>query len=319
MNSKRITYKKLLRTIAGAWIYGHMALLVVSCTKAEMSHQEPNYVRIHPDQSVYTLPALQYHFYNVDTRQAVIVRPGNSKSNFEGTLPEGVYRVIAVNTAAVNTAVTGNVVFDMDSYETANASALPTEQTNSQLSTLSSQLSTLYSVVEEIVVPFDTIYQPKPMLLTKQVVLVFLLRDGLDSSVAKLTSILSGVYPSVVLHTGQPSEESINQSPETSIRFETSGRGEQREAQANLFGLCNPQYGNVYRNTLQVDLDMNDGDRQAITIDVTNILSDIIAWNRGVVPPQLTLYIEIKQNAIGIGGVVTGWSNEGEIQLIVDN
>jgi hypothetical protein len=328
MKRKRNTYKKLIRTTIGAWIYAHMALFAVSCTEAAYHHRnlEPGtgIVRIRPDQSVYTLPALQYHFYNVDATLPVIVRLGDNKGNFEGALPEGAYRVIATNTDA---AANGNVAFnDMNSYETANVSVDNSQLTveslpdNTQRSTFNCQLSTVNSVVVDnlvVTASGSPIHRPEPALLTKQLELVFALRDNLGSSVTELTGLLPGVYPSLVLHTGRPSDESIDQSLQTAIRFTAAGQDGQRQASVGLFGICNPEYGLVYRNIMQIDMLMDDNSRQTVTLDVTNVFTDIIAWNQGDIPPNLTLYIEIKQTTIGIGGIVTGWSNEGE--TVVDS
>jgi hypothetical protein len=130
--------------------------------------------------------------------------------------------------------------------------------------------------------------------------------------VAELSGLLTGIYPSILLHTGRPSRESIDQSPQTAIRFTASGQGEQRQAQFGLFGIRNPEHGDAYRNILRIVLRIPNENSQTLALDMTKIFTDIIEQNQGAIPPQLTLHIEIRQNAIGIGGMVTGWSNEGE-------
>jgi hypothetical protein len=295
-----------------------MGLLASCISKADVElRPKANLVRIHPDQSVYTLPALQYHFYNAETRQSAFTHPDDGQGNFEGALPEGAYHVIAVNTAAAGG---GTVVFnDMNNYETANVSVdssqltVESSQGNAQLSTFNCQLSTVYSVVVEGVAAADLQpHRPEPVLLTKQLELKFVLRDDLGGRVAELSGLLTGIYPSILLHTGRPSRESIDQSPQTAIRFTASGQGEQRQAQFGLFGIRNPEHGDAYRNILRIVLRIPNENSQTLALDMTKIFTDIIEQNQGAIPPQLTLHIEIRQNAIGIGGMVTGWSNEGE-------
>jgi hypothetical protein len=318
MKLKKSTYKR--HTVyMGIWVMAVMGLFGSCISKPDVElRPETNLVRIRPDQSVYALPALQYHFYNAETRQTAFNRPDDGQGNFEGSLPKGDYHVIAVNTDA---AAGGSVTFNrMDSYETANVSVDSSQLTvesddgesHSQLSTVNSLLSTVYSVVvEDVTASGSQLYQPAPVLLTKQLELKFVLRDDLGGRVAELTGLLTGVYPSVLLHSGLPTQESIDQSPQTAIRFEASGEGDQRQAQLGLFGIRNPEHGNAYRSILRIALNIPNENPQTLALDMTGIFTDIIQ-NQGAIPPQLTLHIEIRQNAIGIGGMVTGWGNEGE-------
>jgi len=307
--------------------------ILTGCTKADIHYPTietvQGMVMIYPDQSKYTLPALKYHFYNVDTQIEYIVCSCDGSGNFEGMLPIGTYRVIATNTNAQYVEFT-----DMQSYELATVTALPvfTRSTaqptvkqrsalaNYQLLTVNylAQPGEVYSTVmsELTVSQTDTLrYEPSPVLLTRRLRLLFTLQGELITEVSALNGVLRGVYPSMYLYTCSHTQEGISQAPDMAIGFDTEVQGNQREAQISLFGLCDPGYGHVYANELPLELTMNDGSKQQVTLDLTDVLSDIISQNQGTIPIEITIPIDIKRVGIGIEGIVTGWINEGETEI----
>jgi hypothetical protein len=300
-----------------------VGLSAIYCTEIEIDYtpyQKVSVLQINPDQSTYTLPAMQYYFYDPDTFHLWI---SDDNGNFMGSLPMGIYRVLATN------AYTRNVTFSgMQSYRTAVAEANPElpdgrrSVSRAENYTMLLQPDSIYSIViEELVdtVLEPPVYRPAPVLLTKQLELAFNLRDDLESSVVGLKGVLPGIYPSISLNDRVPTGESLIRSLSTATRFEASGQGSARKAPVSLWGIRNPEYGSVYRNALSVYLSMNDGSEQTVTVDMTGVLTDIMRWNQGVIPRKLILYIEIKRAASGIGveGAVTAWNDEGETEVIV--
>jgi hypothetical protein len=306
-------------------------------------------VHIYPDRSVHALPALEYYFYDADGKEKFRFN-SDDEGNFEGELLFGTYRVIAANTAA---ATDGNVVFAMNSYESATVSInngqwtndnagspapqATTVQPNSQLSIVNSQLNTRSQLsivncqlsIYSVVVPELTVmlnippYRPAPMLLTKRLELIFTLSDGLDAEVESIAGVLPGIYSSVYLATGLPTPEAVSQSPATAVRFDAVGKGDERRAQISLPGLGHPEYGAVYTNSLELTLAMNDGSGEALTVDLTKDLSDILSQNQGVLPQNTSVIIRLERASVsGTGGGITGSLLEwkvGGVEMITVN
>jgi hypothetical protein len=278
-------------------------------------------VRIYPDGSVYTLPALEYYFYSTDMRENIRAN-SDGEGNFEGELPFTAYRVIAANTAA---ATGGNVVFEnMHTYDQAVVSTLPTNQSYNQLSIVNAPLS-IYSVVvpELLVTPDVRTYRPVPVLLTKQLELIFILSGGLETEVKTIAGVLPGIYSSVYLSTGLPTPEATAKSPATAVRLDAVGEGNERKAQVYLLGLCDPKYREIYTNSLELTLAMNNGSGEAVTVDLTQNLSDILFQYRGVLPTKTSVVIRMERTSVGgIEGGVTGsileWTVEEGETITVD-
>jgi hypothetical protein len=261
-------------------------------------------VRIFPDRSVHALPKLEYNFYGANT---YLLRGSDDEGKFEGKLPPDVYRVLATNADAAGVTFSGMESFDLATVTMDN---------------VNSQLSTLYSVAIEQLEVSDygnILREPSPVLLTKQLVFVFTLVDGLDTEVASMSGSLPGVYPSLRLSTGLPSPESVTQSLSTSVRFKVVEQGVQRSVQIGLFGLRDPENGLVYTNDLALTLALNDGGEEETTIPLTNTLSEIISGNGGVLPSLVYVSIELKTSAVtGITGSITAWGDGEEETIIME-
>jgi hypothetical protein len=245
------------------------------------------------------LPKIEYRFYNEDT---CFVHESDDEGNFEGHLRQGDYRVLATNTDAP-----GATFSEMDSYDKATV-AIGNGQTRSSFA---NSLSPVYSVViDHLDIPDNGIVrmEPLPVLLTKQLVLVFSLLGGLDTEVTSLSGELPGVYPSVYLTTGLPSEQSSS----TSVRFNVAGEGVQREARIGLFGLRDPGKEPVYTNNLSLAFTLNNGSEEETTIAMTSILSAIILAHEGKLPARVSIFIELRRWADGIGGSIKAWTDGSE-------
>lgn len=309
-------------------------LLLAACTRAEIYYPDngiptpatEGYIRIYPDPSKHALPALQYHFYNTNTDVEYTVLPCDGLGNFEGMLPVGTYRVIATNTTATN------VVFsDMHSYETATVTAnrmetrggtLPHRMETRSGTLPLAQPGTVYSTVLQnlVVSPADTVrYDPAPALLTRKVTLTFTLMGALADITERLEGKLQGVYPSINLYNCSHTPESVSQSYNMAINFETSEINDNHQCQVeiNLFGLADPEYGDAYNNVLTIALTTAGGEVIEVDLDLTDNLSEIIELNGGDIPLDLSLPIEIRQTDVGLGAILTGWIDNGETE--VDN
>jgi len=317
--------KRLFIRPLGAVLVWGVLLYLPSCTQAEFVLREDNTiqgpVKIYPDMSDHTLPAVQYHFYHINDVIACITRECDGKGNFEGTLPVGTYRVIATNINA------GNVDFsEMGSHRSAKATLSELSSARAvgfsraadfsrAAQTVLAQPGKVYStIIEELSVTAygDERHTPSPALLTRQVTLSFTLLDGLEEEVATISGTLNGVYPSVQLYSCQYSTESSVQSPTMAVQFQTTAEDNVHRARVSLFGLCNPSYGTVYSSVLQLQLDMNDGNTDTTNFDLTNSLSAIIEQNAGTIPIQLQLLIELRKTDVGIEVGVVEWVEGGE-------
>jgi hypothetical protein len=311
----RILSNRLIRTVGLLW---HRWLLVrwlfvglfffllflLSCIERNLVYL--GMVRIFPDRSVHALPKLEYNFYGEDT---YLLRESDDEGNFEGELPPDVYRILATNVDAP-----GVVFSEMDSFDLATVT----------MDNVNSQLSTVYSVVVEQLEVSDygnILREPLPALLTKQLVFVFTLVDGLDTEVASITGELPGIYPSLRLSTGLPSPESVTQSLSTSVRFKVVEQGMQRSVQIGLFGLRDPENGLVYTSDLALACASSGGDEEETTIPLTSVLSEIISENGGVLPPLVYISVELKRTQppteVGITGSITAWKNGEEESIII--
>ena len=315
-----VTQRKRLFTHPLSLLLVWVALLCLpACTQAEFTLREDNTiqgpVKIYPDMSDYTLPAVHYYFYHINDVVACITRECDGKGNFEGTLPVGTYRVIATNIDA------GNVEFsDMGSHRSAKATLSEFTPSRSghfsrATQTVLAQPGKVYStIIDELKVTAygEERHTPSPALLTRQVTLSFTLMDGLEEEVSTISGTLNGVYPSVQLYSCQHSTESAVQSPTMAVLFQTTAEDNIHRARVSLFGLCNPSYGTVYSSVLQLQLDMNDGSTDTTTFDLTDSLSAIIEQNAGTIPIQLQLLIELRKTDVGIEVGVVEWIEGGE-------
>ena len=301
---------------------GIALLLIVSCTQADIHYRQQverhGYVIIRPDNSVHTLGANLYHFYHTDGVTPCFTENCDGKGNFEGELPAGTYHVLATNTNAVGVKFRG-----MDNYETAMVTL---EDINSRPM---SRLALVPSIedwrMRGIVDPvFSTVlsnltvvadesaeYIPSPVCLTKTVSIAFHLDDALRERASALSGLLRGVYPSVNLYTQCPSESSVATAPETFLHFKAQKQEDlDWTAQLHLFGLCDPQHGDAYTNTMDITLQTRNGDLRT-TVDLTEILSNIIDQNEGTIPIEIPLEIELIIDGMELKGTVKPWKEGG--------
>lgn len=314
--------------------------LMVSCTEVGVIRcpQEPEsggYVQIYPDQETYSLPALAYYFYDMNDPTICLTYPCDGKGNFEGRIPAGTYRVIAVNPEVANVKFTG-----MDGYATAMATATklaPGTQLDAVKAgqgTRTSQAMTFSGSVAEwgeaLVGPGDvylvnlgdfevsesdiTCHNPIPQLLTRRVRVRFLLGANLLQQVSGIEGSLCGVYPSVRLFGGEPCLDGVVDISTSTVSFEAAYQQEWF-ALVNVFGLCDPVYGETYTSTLDLTLTFEDGRKASGQVDLTNQLSDVIGQTEGVIPVTLSLELEIEVDKAEITVNIRPWESGGYIDI----
>jgi len=295
------------------WLCG-CCVLLFSCIEVPVEeHSTEAYLIIHPDKSDYpVLPALMYHFYSMDGKSATpICLSCDGKGRFEGAVPAGTYRVIATNLNAE-----GVIFENMNSHSTAMVRALDAGISQRNVSaTILNQPGQVYSVTmgDFIATDKDTAYHyPQPALLTKTLTLRFKLDEELQSEVNGLTGILRGVYPMVYLYSCDPVASGVNNSPSMAVNFQTTPSGDVWQAGVSLFGVCNPEHGDTYRNVLYVTLEKSDGTTAELEVELTNILSDIIENNNGEIPVEIPVEIKITETEIGIQGEAVPWKSGGD-------
>lgn len=287
---------------------------LTSCTKADIHYlaESPanGYVVIEPAYKD-LLPAHTYYFYRSDTVLPHIELNCDGQGNFRGALPAGSYRVIATNPLAE-----GVEFSNMDSHATAlvKASGL-----NGILSTRSelpySGIDRVFSTVLEelIVIGGDTVRRiPVPVLLTRAVSLTFTLKGRLPDYLIGITGSFQGIYPSVHLFNQNTSSDEISKSPHLSMSFTAHASADPTiwQARLHLFGVCNPRYGEAYENILSLTLDLG-GEQQHISVNISNVLSDLIAENDNELPLELPLEIELEWDGIEVTATVKPWQSGG--------
>ena len=306
---------------ATLWIT--MCVLLASCVKADIHYPvDPTaygVVEIYPDNSVHTLPALHYYFYNQDGITDYIKAKCDGMGNYSGLLDAGNYRVIALNASA------RNVVFGcIENYEIATVSATfadirmdPRTGALSAQNVLTQPDSVYRVVVEDLTATGgDTLtFRPAPQLLTRRLILVFSLEGDLAENVTALWGGLPGVLPSVNLFTGETSPQEASRAPSLLVGYVAAPVEDSPNlwiASINLFGLHDPAFGGNYRNVMTVNLTI-DGRTIDLDIDLTEQLSLILEHYNGTLPVGIPLELEVALTweEYGAAGQVKPWEEPG--------
>ena len=255
--------------------------------------------------------ALAYYFYGSNGKLSSGPLSCDGQGNFKNDkFSVGTYRVLAVSASPSGVELRG-----MDTHSAASAclSASPTNRSANL--TLVSQPGVVYSAVvkDEVKVDADVpaSHVPALTLLTRSLSLPFSLENGLGSDVVSIDGILQGVCPSVNLSTGVPVSlvaDCIN----TAVAFAATGTGNQRSATISLFGICNPQGGDAYTNTLKLTLTFANGATEELEVDLTDALTEAIDANQGVLPGDVEFPVVFSRTPIGLTVLVGDWSVGGE-------
>ncbi|WP_455592292.1 DUF5119 domain-containing protein [Bacteroides sp.] len=292
-------------------------IALASCTKEEL-RPAPDKVDVTVRLHWGALPVaggMNYCFY--PTGGGAAVTEEGSGEAYQGALPSGGYRVLAYNTGTEGIAFTG-----MESYGTATAEVLPVSaSTRADGLTLVSQASMLYAVTgsDELVVPrLDPVETGANVKrLTRSLRLTFKLSD--TQGISSLEGTFNGVYPSLLLSTGEPGSIARSSAPQTAASFTAAVTSREFVVGVSLFGMKNPENGAAYRSTLRLSLKGGDGWRQDVDVDLTRALTDIFAAG-GEEPAfeiPTAIDIRVEPTPVGFSASVEGWrlgEGSGEIK-----
>lgn len=289
-----------------------------SCTRVELTPAPGKVdVAVHTDWgSLPPASGMEYCFY--PTGGGAAVKTEGTGGGGETTLPPGSYRLLAYNTGTANISFTG-----MDSYDTATASATvdtapdaasPAAGTRAGGMVFVKQPSALYAGTgpEELVVPrLDPVEASISMKqLTRTLRLKFKLDDteGVDT----LEGYINGVYPSLLLSTGEATEAAKEAAPQVATAFAAPAARAETTVELSLFGLLAPEGGTAYRSTLRLTLKGADGWRQQADVDLTRVLTDIFKAGGGsfVLEPP-TIEIRVEPTPASLSATVEGWRAGG--------
>lgn len=266
------------------------------CTMGVVDYRtDEGKVIIRPDWSGYDLPAgTKFYFYNTDGKSAPVEADGSAEG-YVGMLPSGTYKMVAYNTDATQ------VEFQsMEKYETASVHALPnTRRSVTRDSDVRCilQPSQLYSLsLGDIKVEYlsTTEREVKPLPLTKTIRLEFRLTGDGVADAKKISGEICGVYPTLLLATGQPTPESISNCPNTTTAFDINLANNQGTAEIKVFGLHDPEGGTNYENRLKLSVTDKDNNVRNAEIDLSDVISDVIDKNGGTIPVEIPIEIQIE-------------------------
>lgn len=293
---------------AGIGLFVLMLVVCGACIKEEPRRNSGKTdVTIHLDWKNPNVPAeMQFRFYPM--REGDLFIKDCPAMGFEGELPEDRYRVLIYNTD-----ITGVLFTEMGSYFTATAT-VQTDAKNQMGEACLVQPSILFACgIDELTTicleRFEMTVTPKR--LTRCLELTFSLVN--TNEVEALTGVLYGVYSSVTLATGKPTSESMADAPNVCTDFSASVTGNKAIVEVCSLGLLNPEGGKRYDNVLRLALFGKGGWRQETQVDLTDVLTDIFDNNKGELPTEVPVGIDLEIQAVGtkLHTSVKAWS-QGE-------
>lgn len=251
-----------------------------------------------------TMKAYFYPTENTAGTSGLPVFLEGSGGEVSGQLPDGSYRLITYNTD-----VTGVAFSEMSSYQTATVAAAATSTRADVV--LVEQPSAFYAcsqadgITTSLLDPLKLTASPRQ--LTRTLNLKIRLSDvrGVDV----ITGTLNGMYPSLLLSTGAPAPESVASAPSVRSGFQIEHPSNEVEISLRTLGILNPENGKVYRSIMELVLRGNDGWSQAGTVDMTDVLTDIISKNNDDLPANAPVEIEMEIKAVGtaLQATVKSW------------
>ena len=302
-----------------ALVFGWLIITIATrsaCSERALDYRgDDGMVVITPDWSSFASPSSAcYRFYRADDGKKVNYGTDMfaSAEYFSVVLPVGDYHLLAYNTNTNDVTFTG-----LEERRLAEVCLIPGMQPGN-----------IYSWhVDNVDIPLQgTVrYTPVPRRLVKQMWLHFQVTGMEEATI--LNGKLNGVYPSVFLLSGAPSEQSISAAPVTNAEFTVAlTRGKTREtelvymasAEIRLLGLLSPEYGISYDSRLYLQVHNSSGKTYDTSVNMNRILTDIINLYAGELPVDETIEVNINVNLLDmvLSAVVESWtegSGEGYI------
>ena len=303
-----------LSRFIGIWAHCAIGILLLSCTENKDLQQREvspevttGRVIVTPQWGTGLQPeALRYVFYPAGNASGQAVGLDGTVAGCEGDMPAGTYRVLAYNTGVAGVRFAG-----LDSYGTAAVELIATATRTDGL-TLVGEPSQVYAatVAGELTVVAGQQTESSVPVRSLMHTLVFNFTIGNGFPLNRLGSTLCGVYPSVLLATGEPTQAALQAAPGVAIRFAPefqSATG--ATAEVCVPGLLDPRGGTVYNNVLALDMTTTDDEHYTSTVDLNSALTEILADNGGTLPVEVPVEMDIRveRTAVGLSTTVAGW------------
>lgn len=297
-------------------------LCAVSCTKQELADESDKRevaILLHWSGKE-PPPGMEFRFYSAEEKAYLLEQAETSPQGYVGMLPAGRCRVLACNTGT-----TGITFSDMEDYHGATATATPTGMAGAQGMQLIAQPSALYAGTMgsdlELFQTDAVKVSIVPRQLTRHLWLTLRLKDLPE--ITLIEGLLPGLYPSVWLANGQPTETAVAKAPQTATAFAGSVAQGSVRAKLSFFGILNPEGGGTYRNEMPVTLRKRSGEEETVIVDLTRVLTDLAAQGQGGFGFESEDEIEISVEPTPAGllsrvvSLTRSGRGEGEITYII--
>ena len=257
------------------------------CTKQSLDHRKREghvHIALQWDKG-YTPAGSRFYFYPEDGSEAIV--RDCPKEGFSGTLPEGSYRVIVLNSDARNIALRNE-----QQHQTAEIYVLPEEEGLSAVPCICQPGNLLLAgginEADKLEVPYrDTVsVSASPHSRVKKIRFFFKLENFVP--VVLCSGTLSGVSSSIFCATGACSDTSAN------VRFAASpAEGEYDfSADVSVLDLARPEEAGR-THLLDLTLQGEDGTLYPVILDLTDTIARLIGESGGTVPVEIPLDITL--------------------------
>lgn len=258
-----------------------------SCTEADMDIAvKQGNLMVHPRWSAQGVYPCTYVMFNCDTEAFVYHSECASQENEEHvtqTLPEGKYRVMAYNNN-----VDGLEYVFTNNYHQAMVRSLPKTEARAATTRLAEPSAVYVALSDEVVVVDKENITTRPGLISRTKTLRFTFTLTGINNVARISGALPGVYPSVLLASGQITAEEKKRCPEVAIPFNASVENGKGQVVIRLFGILDPaDSDSPYSNTLPLTLSDTDGNQiTTVIVDMNETITNMLKANEGTLPPE---------------------------------
>lgn len=308
---------KFLRTLGGYRQVVAMLLLAaftlegcVKRTEFELASIPEGQIEIDLEWEQDATPTpLTFAFYHAEEGALLYKEFEGTTEGFKGMLPPGDYHVIAYDKSAQRVSYR-----NMDNYHRAEVYAQSVaEAVKAGEGQLISEPGMVYAVgvcvgMETLPITADKTLKAKaqPLDRTRKVMLNFEIKNG--TAITTITGAIGGVSSSVLLCSCTSSNYSaqvpFHVDRATDNTFYTS---------VALFDFISSAVGDEQVNTMYVTLGEADGSTHELTLDLTDVIRDIIHNNDGVIPIEIPIEVVFDMTDIEhITAIVKPWDPSGE-------
>lgn len=284
------------------WAFCHI-VFITSCTEADLNIRiREGTVTIHPHWQGNVFHPTTYNFFKDNDGELVYHEEWIcTDEKLVQSVDEGLYRVLAYNHNA-----DGVEFFNSKNYEQIIVQA-KTQNSSRSTKTHIAQPSEVYAImVEQLDVPDKGSILERPGLVPRTKKMKFHFSLSGITGIQKIEGTINGVFPSLILATGKPTQDAIKFSPTTVVQFSTNVTNGNGEANIRIFGIKNPKSTeSSYSNKMILQLVDFNHDYQQVEVDMNQTISDILYKNEGEIPPGKIVNVNILIKPIGENGGLT--------------